>query len=91
MASTPDNRDKRDPERLGLALLGMKAGRSDCPSLSAAADKLDHLGIKIDDYADTPVDHADLRNAELRARADNGDKFAIAMLNGGSLAEDPVD
>lgn len=31
------------------------------------------------------------RQAELEARASNGDRFAMALLSGATLAEDPVD
>lgn len=91
MASASDNRDKRDPEKLGIVLMGMRNTRGDCPTLASAADVLNRVGLTIDDYADTPVDHSAARLAELQKRAGKGDKFAIALLNGESLAEEPVD
>jgi hypothetical protein len=34
---------------------------------------------------------ARIRKAELEQRAAEGDRFAVALLSGASLAEDPVD
>lgn len=76
---------------MGKTLLGMVAKRSDCPTLSVAADMLDRIGLPVPNYGSGGLDHPAIRLKELQERADNGDRFAAAMLNGGSLAEDPVD
>lgn len=86
-----DNRDMRDPEKLGQAMLDMRASRSDCHSLSQAADLIQRIGLPIPNYEGRPVNHALLRHLELKERAINGDRFAAALLNGHSLAEEPVD
>lgn len=37
------------------------------------------------------IDHAATRRQELEERAAQGDRFAVALLEGATLAEDPVD
>ena len=86
-----DKRDLRDPEALGEALLRMRDSRADCQTLSQAQDVFERAGMTVPDYDPTPPDHSALRYAELRDRAAGGDKFAAALLNGGSAAEEPVD
>lgn len=81
-------RDLRDPQELGEYLMAVKAFYPD-RSFSVIADM---QGAKeVQDYDPNPVDHAALRDAELRDRAAQGDKFAAALLRGDTLAEEPTD
>lgn len=91
--STPatDIRDMRDPESLATQIRSAKNLRGDCQTLSQAYDSLAAIGFKTPNYTGDPIDHAELRRQELQHRADCGDKFAIALLRGETLAEEPVD
>lgn len=88
-----DVRDLRDPVDCGSMLTALRKGESTL-ALSelydANVDLLEHGGI-IKQYAGDFVDHALVRRKELTLRAANGDRFAQAILDGDSLAEDPVD
>lgn len=85
-----DNRDMRDPELLGAVLL---EGRMMFPdnTLSSVYDGQPGKLAHIPNYDPNPPDHAAIRLAELEARAAGGDRFAISLLAGETLAEDPVD
>ena len=86
-----DIRDKRDPSVLGTTIMRMVEVRSDVQKATEAADLIAKLGIDVPDYADMGYDHAQARLDELRRRAEQGDKFAAALLRGETLAEDPVE
>lgn len=95
-----DQRDLRDPERLGEMLLNatdqerdIRVGWPDADKVRASRvyDAYGHALAKVPDYEQGFVDHSKLRRDELEARAANGDRFAAALLRGDSLAEDPVD
>jgi hypothetical protein len=91
--STPvtDIRDMRDSELLATQIIYAKHLRGDCQTLSQAYDSLAAIGFETTKYTGEPIDHAELRRQELQHRADCGDKFAIALLRGETLAEEPVD
>jgi len=78
----------RDPQALGEFLLAVKEQRPGVP-LSVIADMRGAWEVQV--YDPQPTNHAATREAELRARAEAGDRFAEAMLRGETLAEDPVD
>lgn len=90
MPQMKDTRDQRDPQRLGEALLQVKQFYS-TQTLAQVADKEADVLARVENFKSEPVKHWEDRQRELETRAAEGDKFAIAVLNGESLAEDPVD
>lgn len=88
---TEDIRDLRDPVSIGSTIL--RTNRADSGgSLSFKYDKLDDLGLLPNiTYRGDFIDHTAERDAELRERAEKGDKFAAAILRGDTLAEEPTD
>jgi hypothetical protein len=86
----PDTRDQRDPQELGRTLLQVKTLYS-TRTLSQVYDLECDVMDRIPNYDPSPVDHAADRQRELEKRAAEGDCFAVAVLRGDTLAEDPVD
>lgn len=93
-----DERDMRDPQKLGTELLskalrGMAASHYGRPvTLSEVYDfGIERGYLLVENYDPTPPDHSVHYRRELEERAAQGDRFAQALLDGDSLAEDPVD
>lgn len=65
--------------------------RTDCANMREAQDIAERIGLNVPRYDSAPVSHVADRIRELKARADEGDRFALAILNGNYAGEDPVD
>jgi hypothetical protein len=92
-------RDMREAESLGTKLLAVadreRAASAvidgDRPTLSQVYDRSHGQMLDVPDYRGGFEDIPALRKRELEERAAEGDRFAAAVLEGGSLAEDVVD
>lgn len=81
-----DVRDMREPKAFGEILVGMVTHRSDISTVLEAHDMLEALGTHVRPYdpgETTVTETARAYQAELQARAADGDKFAISMLTTG--------
>jgi hypothetical protein len=80
-----------DPIQVGERLLRYRQLHPD-KSFSEVADLIpwDEPELAMRDE-DLSTRHAENRRKELTERAESGDRFALALLNGDSLAEEVVD
>jgi hypothetical protein len=86
------NRDQRDPQEVGDNLTTMRKNYPNL-TLSQFYDFITkERGVRLaDDYDGYFVDHAAVHRAELEERAEQGDRFAKAVLDGDYIGEEPVD